>query len=94
MQRGGEIAGHPPQLELTLNEGRTPGSGLRVLLLLLMLGSAAALRFSILLLLDFPLLALLQLLRLLSVFLLHLLQLLLLAALHLLLPRLIRPLSF
>src|SRR6266702_1396911 len=59
-----------------------------------MLRRPAALRFSTLLLLNFPLLALLKLLRLLSMFLLHLIQLLLLAALELLLPRLIRPLTF
>ena len=69
-------------------------SGLHVELLFLMLRRPAALRFSTLLLLNFPLLALLKLLRLLSMFLLHLIQLLLLAALELLLPRLIRPLTF
>src|SRR5260370_24198554 len=78
-------------------EGRTGWSGLRGLLLSLVLRRAAALRFFILLSLYFSLLALLHPLCLLSVLLLHLLHLLLLAALELLLlplPLIIRPLSF
>ncbi len=78
-------------------EGRTGWSGLRGLLLSLVLRRAAALRFFILLSLYFSLLALLHPLCLLSVLLLHLLHLLLLAALELLLlplPLIVRPLSF
>ncbi len=77
-----------------IREGRTQGSGLRVLLLLLMPWRAVALWLFLLLVLHVSLLAFLQFLLLLSVLLLHLPQLLLLATLELLLLPLIRPLPF